>query len=46
LGKVYYTLGDCERATDLLQQVMDQYPGKTAAKLAENYLRESVNCDN
>jgi tol-pal system protein YbgF len=46
LGKVYYTLGDCERATDLLQQVMDQYPDKTAAKLAENYLRESVNCDN
>ena len=46
LGKVYYTLGDCERATDLLQQVMDQYPGKTAAKLAENYLRESVNCGN
>ncbi len=46
LGKVYYTLGDCERATDLLQQVMDQYPGKSAAKLAGNYLRESVNCDN
>lgn len=45
LGKVYYTLGDCERATDLLQQVVDQYPGKSAAKLAENYLRESVNCD-
>lgn len=46
LGKVYYTLGDCERATDLLQQVVDQYPGKSAAKLAENFLRESVNCDN
>ncbi|MBT5686417.1 MAG: tol-pal system protein YbgF [Gammaproteobacteria bacterium] len=46
LGKVYYTLGDCERATDLLQQVVDQYPGKSAAKLAGNYLRESVNCDN
>ena len=46
LGKVYYKLGDCERATDLLQQVMDQYPKKSAAKLAGNYLRESVNCDN
>ena len=46
LGKVYYTLGDCERATDLLQQVIDQYPDKSAAKLAETYLRESVNCDN
>ncbi len=46
LGKVYYTLGDCERATDLLQQVIDQYPGMSAAKLAGNYLRESVNCDN
>ena len=46
LGKVYYKLGDCERATDLLQQVIDQYSGKSAAKLAESYLRESVNCDN
>ena len=46
LGKVYYKLGDCERATDLLQQVMDQYPKKSAAKLAGNYLRESVKCDN
>ena len=46
LGKVYHKLGDCERATDLLQQVIDQYPGKSAAKLAGSYLRESVNCDN
>ena len=46
LGKVYYTLGDCGRGTDLLQQVIDQYPDKSAAKLAENYLRESVACDN
>jgi len=46
LGKVYYTLGDCERAIDLLEQVIDQYPGKSAAKLAKNYLSDSVNCDN
>jgi tol-pal system protein YbgF len=46
LGKVYYKLGDCERATDLLQQVINQYPKKSAAKLAGSYLRESVNCDN
>ena len=46
LGKVYYTLGDCGRGTDLLQQVIDQDPDKSAAKLAENYLRESVACDN
>ena len=45
LGKTYYALGDCERARDLLQQVVDQHKGKSAAKLAENYLRESVNCD-
>lgn len=44
LGKVYYALGDCDRAVELLQQVVDQYPGKSAATLAENYLRESVNC--
>ena len=46
LGKVYYKLGDCKRATELLQQVTDQYPGKSAAKLAGSYLRESVKCDN
>jgi tol-pal system protein YbgF len=46
LGKVYHKLGDCERATDLLQQVINQYPKKSAAKLAGSYLRESVNCDN
>lgn len=45
LGKVYNALGDCQRAQELLQQVVDQYSGKSAAKLAENYLRESVNCD-
>ena len=45
LGKVYNALGDCQRATELLQRVVDQYPGKSAAKLAENYLRESVDCD-
>lgn len=44
LGKAYYALGDCERAVDLLQQVVDQYPGKSAAKLAETYLRDSVDC--
>ena len=46
LGKVHHKLGDCERATDLLQQVINQYPKKSAAKLAGSYLRESVNCDN
>lgn len=45
LGKVHHALGDCGRASELLQQVVDQYEGKSAAKLAENYLRESVNCD-
>ena len=45
LGKVYHTLGDCKRAEELLQRVVTQYSDKSAAKLAENYLRESVNCD-
>ena len=45
LGKVYHILGDCKRAENLLQEVIRQHPGKSAAKLAENYLRESVNCD-
>lgn len=45
LGKVYHTLGDCKRAEELLQRVVTQYSDKSAAKLAENYLRESVSCD-
>ena len=45
LGKVYNTLGDCQRAKELLEGVVENYGGKSAAKLAEKYLRESVNCD-
>ena len=45
LGKVYFKLGDCERGTKLLQEVINQYPGKSAAILAEGDLRETVNCD-
>ena len=44
LGKVHHALGDCERAEQLLQQVVDRYSGKSAAKLAGNYLKESVDC--
>jgi tol-pal system protein YbgF len=45
LGKVYYLLGDCQRATELLSQVIAQHEGKSVAKLAETYLRETVDCD-
>ena len=45
LGKVYNTLGDCGRARELLQQVRQRYEGKTAANLAEKYLRESIDCE-
>lgn len=45
LGKVYHLLGDCSRATELLTQVIEQNDGKSVAKLADTYLRESVNCD-
>ncbi len=45
LGKVYHLLGDCERATELLNQVIQQNEGKSVSKLADTYLRESVNCD-
>ena len=44
LGKVHYALGDCERAKTLLTQVVDQYPGKSAAKLSENYLKDIGDC--
>ncbi len=45
LGKVYNALGDCQRAKDLLQQVVQRYDGKTAAKLADKYLSESIDCE-
>ena len=44
LGKVHYALGDCERAKTLLSQVVEQYPGKSAAKLSENYLKDIGDC--
>ena len=45
LGKVYHLLGDCARATEILGQVVAQHDGKSVAKLADTYLRESVDCD-
>jgi len=44
LGKVHYALGDCERAKTLLSQVVEQYSGKSAAKLSENYLKDIGDC--
>ena len=44
LGKVHYAMGDCERAKTLLSQVAEQYPGKSAAKLSENYLKDIGDC--
>jgi tol-pal system protein YbgF len=46
LGKVYNLMGDCARARDILEQVIQQNQGKTVAKLAETYLREKVVCEN
>lgn len=38
LGKVYYQMGDCARATNILGQVMTQFKDETVARLAEEYL--------
>ncbi len=46
LGKVYHLLGDCERAEEILNQVMEQHAGKSVATLAKSYLEESVQCEN
>ncbi len=46
LGKVYNLMGDCARARDILEQVIQQNQGKTVAKLAETYLRDKVVCEN
>lgn len=45
LGKVYHLIGDCDRATDILNQVIKQQKGRSVAKLAESYLRDKVNCE-
>jgi len=44
LGKVYHLMGDCERAKDLLNQVVEQQQGRSVGKLAESYLRDKVDC--
>ena len=45
LGKVYNLMGDCERASDILNQVIEQQKGKSVAKLAETYLNDRVKCE-
>lgn len=45
LGKVYHLMGDCDRARELLNQVIKDYQGKSVAKLAQSYLRDKVHCD-
>ncbi len=46
LGKVYHLTGDCQRATELLNQVVAQHEGKSVAQLAADYLRDRVgSCD-
>ncbi|MEX0943740.1 MAG: tetratricopeptide repeat protein [Pseudomonadales bacterium] len=46
LGKVYHLMGDCARARELLNQVARDYAGKSAATLADNYLKDKVgDCD-
>ncbi len=44
LGKVYHLMGDCQRAKDILTQVMQQQKGKSVGKLAESYLQDNINC--
>ena len=45
LGKVHHLMGDCDKAKELLSKVVEQYQGKSVAKLASSYLRDGmVNC--
>jgi tol-pal system protein YbgF len=45
LGKVYHLMGDCDKARELLTQVVEQYQGKSVAKLGGSYLRDNMsNC--
>lgn len=42
LGKVYHLMGDCDRAKELLNQIITQHQGRSVAKLAETYLRNKM----
>ncbi len=44
LGKVYHLMGDCVRAEQLLNQVANDYRGRSVGQLAEDYLRDKVDC--
>lgn len=44
LGKVYHLMGDCARAVDLLNKVVQEQQGKSVSRLAANYLRDKVDC--
>ena len=46
LGKIYHLMGDCGRAGQLLNQIIEQHPGRSVAKLADTYLRNKMaNCE-
>ena len=45
LGQVYNLMGDCVRARDLLEQVVELHQGKSVATLSESYLRDKVSCE-
>ncbi len=42
LGKVYHLMGDCVRAEELLNQIIEQHQGRSVAKLADTYLRNKM----
>ncbi|MDH5736887.1 MAG: tol-pal system protein YbgF [Gammaproteobacteria bacterium] len=44
LGKVYHLMGDCERAGELLENVVEKYPGTSVARLAAEYQRDKLTC--
>lgn len=45
LGKVYHLMGDCDRARELLENIVEKHQGKSVARLAETYLRDKLNCE-
>lgn len=45
LGKVYHLMGDCDRARELLENVVEKHKGKSVSRLADTYLREKLSCE-
>ena len=44
LGKIYHQLGDCKRAKEMLDSVIEDNPGTSVSRTADAYRRDKLDC--